>query len=163
MDQTVKKSILVRFFSGIEKTGNALPHPAVLFGLFGVITLLFSWIGHTFHWSGVHPSSGEVVLVENLISRDGLHRILLNMVDNYTSFAPLGIVMVALLGIGVAESSGLMKASINALVLKAPNNMVTFIIVLSGILSNIASDLGYILIIPMAGIIFHSLGRHPIA
>jgi len=85
------------------------------------------------------------------------------MVDNYTGFAPLGIVMVALLGIGVAESSGLMKTAINLMVIKAPKSMITFIIVFTGVMSNVASDLGYILIIPMAGVIFHSLGRHPIA
>lgn len=101
--------------------------------------------------------------VINLLSAEGLHRILLETVNNYTSFAPLGIVMVAMLGIGVAESSGLMKAGIQALVQRAPKSMITFIIVLAGILSNAASDLGYILIIPMAGIIFHSLGRNPIA
>ena len=85
------------------------------------------------------------------------------MVNSYTSFAPLGIVMVAMLGIGIAESSGLIKSSINLLLIKAPKNSITFLIVFTGILSNIASDLGYILIIPLAGVIFHSLGRHPIA
>jgi len=85
------------------------------------------------------------------------------MVKSYTGFAPLGIVMVAMLGIGIAESSGLIKSSINLLLIKAPKNSVTFLIVFTGILSNMASDLGYILIIPIAGVIFHSLGRHPIA
>lgn len=147
----------------IEKTGNALPHPAVLFALFGLITLLLSWIGHLWGWSAVHPSTGEEIRTVNLLSHDGIHRILLEMVNNYTSFAPLGIVMVALLGIGIAESSGLMKAAINALILKAPKQLITFIIVFAGILSNVASDLGYILIVPLGGIIFHSLGRHPVA
>jgi aminobenzoyl-glutamate transport protein len=85
------------------------------------------------------------------------------MVDNYTGFAPLGIVMVALLGIGIAESSGLISASIRLLVAKAPASMLTFVIVLSGIISNMASDLGYVLIIPLGGVIFLSVGRHPIA
>ena len=151
------------FFGFVERAGNALPHPALLFGLFALMTLMISAIGHFFHWHGIHPATGETVQVVNLLSREGIHRILLEMVDNYTGFAPLGIVMVALLGIGVAESSGLIKSAINALLVKAPPKTVTFMIVFTGILSNMASDLGYLLIIPLAGVIFHSLGRHPIA
>jgi len=147
----------------IERGGNALPHPASLFGILALTVLLLSLLGHFFNWSAVHPATGETVNTINLLSRDGLHRILLDMVDNYTGFAPLGIVMVALLGIGIAESSGLISASIRLLVAKAPANMLTFVVVLAGILSNIASDLGYVLIIPLGGIIFHSVGRHPIA
>lgn len=101
--------------------------------------------------------------IVNLLSRDGIHRILLDMVDSYTGFAPLGIVMVAMLGIGIAESSGLIKAAINALLIKAPPKMITFMVVFTAILSNVASDIGYLLIIPLGGVIFHALGRHPIA
>lgn len=152
-----------RIMKSIERVGNALPHPAALFGIFALITLLFSGIGHWLHWSGVNPATGESIHVINLISKPGLHKILLEMVNNYTGFAPLGIVMVAMLGIGIAESSGLIRAAINALLVKAPRSSITFAVVLTGILSNMASDLGYILIIPLAGVIFHSLGRHPIA
>lgn len=147
----------------VEKVGNALPHPAALFAIFGLMTLLLSLIGYYLQWEGINPINGETVHIVNLLSKDGLHRILLDLVISYTSFAPLGIVMVAMLGIGIAESSGLIKASINLLLIKAPKNSITFLIVFTGILSNIASDLGYILIIPLAGVIFHSLGRHPIA
>ena len=153
----------LNFLGGVERVGNALPHPAALFGIFALTTLVLSLIGYYFQWQGVNPGNGETVKVVNLLSRDGLHKILLEMVDSYTGFAPLGIVMVAMLGIGIAESSGLIKSAINLLLIKAPRNSVTFLIVFTGILSNIASDLGYILIIPLAGVIFHSLGRHPIA
>lgn len=163
MAKSIINKLSNRFFNAVEKGGNALPHPAALFGIFALITLAFSAIGYYLQWGGINPATGESVSAVNLISKEGLHRIILEMVNNYTGFAPLGIVMVALLGIGVAESSGLIKAAINALLLKAPKNSVTFMIVFAGILSNTASDLGYILIIPMAGIIFHSLGRHPIA
>ncbi|MDP3914891.1 MAG: AbgT family transporter [Bacteroidota bacterium] len=163
MAKSIINKLSTRFFNAVEKGGNALPHPAALFGIFALITLAFSAIGYYLQWGGINPATGETVSAVNLISKEGLHRIILEMVNNYTGFAPLGIVMVALLGIGVAESSGLIKAAINALLLKAPKNSVTFMIVFAGILSNTASDLGYILIIPMAGIIFHSLGRHPIA
>lgn len=153
----------INILGGVEKVGNALPHPAALFGIFGLLTLVLSLIGYFLQWEGVNPGNGETIKIVNLLSREGLHRILLEMVDSYTGFAPLGIVMVAMLGIGIAESSGLIKSSINLMLIKAPKNSVTFLIVLTGILSNMASDLGYILIIPIAGVIFHSLGRHPIA
>jgi len=152
-----------KFLYYIEKGGNALPNPALLFGIFGLITLVVSSIGYYLGWSGVHPANGQTVNVINLLSIEGLHKIILEMVNNYTGFAPLGIVMVAMLGIGVAESSGLIKSAINVLLLKTPKGLVTFMIIFSGILSNIASDLGYILIIPLAGVIFHAMGRHPIA
>lgn len=147
----------------IEKGGNALPHPAALFGLFAVGTLVVSWIGFSLDWQGINPATGETIRAINLLSVEGLHRILLEMVTNYTGFAPLGIVMVAMLGVSVAESSGLVKAFINSLLYRAPRKLITFMVVFTGIISNIASDLGYIVIIPMAGVIFHSLGRHPIA
>jgi len=158
-----KKSLSSLFLNLIEKGGNALPHPASLFAILAILVLLFSWLGSFFGWTAAHHATGEVIHTVNLLSKQGIHRIILEMVGNYTGFAPLGIVMVALLGIGIAESSGLISAAIRFLILKAPASMLTFIIVLSGMLSNIASDLGYVLIIPLAGIIFHSVGRHPIA
>ncbi len=151
------------FIRIIEKGGNALPHPAILFAIFALITLFVSGLGSWLNWSNIHPATGETVNVVNLLSKEGLHRILLNMVTSYTGFAPLGIVMVALLGIGVAESSGLISTAVKSLLIKAPPKSITFMVVFTGILSNVASDVGYILIIPLAGIIFHSLGRHPIA
>ena len=120
---------LNKFITIVEKGGNALPHPAALFGIIALITLVISAIGHWLGWEGVNPASGEMIRVVNLISVEGLHRIMLQMVDNYTSFAPLGIVMVAMLGIGIAESSGLIKTAVNALMIKAPRKSVTFIII----------------------------------
>lgn len=154
---------LNKFITVVEKGGNALPHPAALFGIIALITLVISAIGSYLGWQGVNPASGETIKVINLLSVEGLHRILLEMVNNYTGFAPLGIVMVAMLGIGIAESSGLIKAAINALMIRAPKKWVTFIIVFAGVMSNTAADLGYLVIIPLAGVIFHSLGRNPLA
>lgn len=165
MHSTTKKkiSLIDRFLNIIERGGNALPHPASLFAILALIALAVSSLGSWLGWSAVNPVTGQNETVLNLLSKEGLHMVINGMVKNYTDFAPLGIVMVALLGIGIAEASGLISAAIRLLVLKAPAKLVTFVIVLAGIISNIASDLGYVLIIPMAGIIFHSLGRHPIA
>ncbi|MCL2416974.1 MAG: AbgT family transporter [Bacteroidales bacterium] len=150
------------FFHYVERGGNALPDPAILFALFCLSILLLSLLGSLLNWGGIHPATGEAISVKSLASRDGLHWIILETVRNFTSFAPLGIVMVALLGMGIAETSGLIKSAINAMLAKAPPKMVTLLIVFAGLLSNVASDLGYILIIPLAGVIFHSLGRNPL-
>jgi len=98
----------------------------------------------------------------NLFSIDGIHYILTSLVVNFTSFAPLGTVLVALLGIGVAEGSGLMGTALRLIVLKAPKKILTFVIVFSGVMSNAASEVGYVLLIPLAAIIFLAVGRHPI-
>lgn len=84
-------------------------------------------------------------------------------VKNYVDFAPFGIVLVAIMGLAIAEESGLVSALLCSILLRSNRKYITFFIVLAGVISNIASDIGYVLIIPMAGMIFHALGRHPIA
>lgn len=157
-----KVSLFQRFLNGVEVAGNALPHPATLFLMFALIVLVISWLGATLGWEVKHPGTGELIGVKNLLSVEGLHYIMLKTVTNFTSFAPLGIVLVAMLGIGIAERSGLIAAIIRVLVLSAPKKILTFVLVFAGILSNTASDIGYVLLIPLAGIIFIAIGRHPI-
>ena len=140
-----------------------MPHPGTLFGLFALSILLLSGLAYWVDWSAAHPVTGEMIHPVNLLSKDGLHQIILMMVKNFTSFAPLGIVLVAMLGIGIAEVSGLIGAFIRLLILSAPSRLLTFVIVFSGIMSNFASDVGYVLLIPLSGVIFMSVGRHPAA
>jgi len=156
-----KRGFFDKMLNWTEKAGNALPHPATLFGIFALLALLISALGYWLNWEVVHPGTGELVHSINLLSKDGIHRILLEMVTNFTSFAPLGIVLVAMLGIGIAEQSGLIHAAIRLLVLNAPKKILTFVIVFAGILSNMAADVGYVLLIPLSGVIFQALGRHP--
>ncbi|MFO8087530.1 MAG: AbgT family transporter [Bacteroidales bacterium] len=158
-----KVGVLQRMLNWTERAGNALPHPATLFALFALAALLFSAIGHFMGWEAIHPATNEVIKPVNLLSEYGIHRILLEMVTNFTGFAPLGIVLVAMLGIGIAEQSGLINTVIKVLVLKSPKHLITFVIVFAGILSNVASSVGYVLLVPLAGVIFYALGRHPIA
>lgn len=157
-----KFNILDRFLNITETVGNALPNPATLFALFAVSVLFLSGIAWYFDWTAVHPSTGEAINPVNLLSKEGLHRIMLEMVRNFTDFAPLGIVIVAMLGIGIAESSGLIGAIIRLLVLSSPKRLMTFVLVFAGVISNTASDIGYVLLIPLAGTIFLSLGRNPL-
>ncbi len=157
-----KRSFFDRLLNGVERAGNALPHPATLFLIFALLALFFSWFAHILGFQATNPATGELVQVNNLLDKEGIHRILLDMVKNFTDFAPLGIVLVAMLGIGIAEGSGLISALIRLLVLSSPKKLLTFVLVLSGVISNLASDIGYVLLIPLAGTIFLSIGRHPI-
>ncbi len=158
-----KTGIFQRMLNWTERTGNALPHPATLFALFALTVLVVSAIGHALGWEVIHPGTKEIVRPVNLLSNKGIHRIILEMVNNFTGFAPLGIVLVAMLGIGISEKSGLINAVIRLLVLNSHKRILTFVIVFTGILSNLASDVGYVLLIPLSGIIFLSVGRHPVA
>jgi aminobenzoyl-glutamate transport protein len=151
------------FLNLVEKTGNLLPHPATLFAILAVLVILLSWVAYATGLSVEHPTTGEVIEPLNLLSKEGIDRILSQMVTNFTGFAPLGTVLVAMLGIGVAEGSGLIGAALRLLVLSSPQRIMTFVIVLAGILSNTASEVGYVLLVPLAGIIFQAIGRHPIA
>lgn len=151
-----------RFLAIIERGGNALPHPATLFALLAMVVILLSGV---FSWIGVeatHPKTGELVQPVNMLSVKGLHWILTSMVTNFTSFAPLGTVLVAMLGIGIAEGSGLIGAALRLLILKAPPRLLTLVLVFAGVLSNTASEVGYVLLVPLGGIIFLAAGRHPI-
>lgn len=154
---------VTRLLGGIERVGNKLPHPGALFALFAVVIIFLSWIVSMLGATAIHPGTGETIEAVNLMSRNGLHLIITHMVTNFTSFAPLGTVLVALLGIGIAESSGLMSTGLRLLVISAPRKLLTFAIVFAGILSNTASEVGYVVLVPLGGMIFLAVGRNPIA
>lgn len=162
MTVKTKTSLMQRFLNLVERGGNALPHPATLFFSMAILTLIISWIGNLLGWEVIHPATNELIKTKSLLSAEGIHFILEHTVKNFTDFAPLGIVLVAMLGIGIAESSGLIAVAIRLLVLKAPARLLTFVLVFAGIMSNMASDIGYVLLIPMAGVIFMAVGRHPV-
>jgi aminobenzoyl-glutamate transport protein len=152
-----------RFLSMIETGGNALPHPATLFAIMAMLAVIASGITSLFNLSVIHPGTGEAIRPVNLFSISGIHYILRSMVTNYTGFAPLGTVLVAMLGIGIAEGSGLIGAVLRVMVLSAPRRLLTFVIVMAGVLSNAASEIGYVLLVPLAAVMFLAAGRHPIA
>jgi len=158
-----KGNFINSFLGIIEKVGNALPHPATLFAIFALAVIIISGIASLFNLSVVHPGTGETIKPVSLLSVEGLHRIITQMVTNFTGFAPLGTVLVALLGIGIAEGSGLIGTALRLLVIKAPKKLLTFAIVFTGVLSNTASEVGYVLLVPLAAVIFLAVGRHPLA
>ncbi|WP_207491872.1 AbgT family transporter [Aridibaculum aurantiacum] len=159
----IRRSFTDRSLVFIEKVGNALPDPATLFLLFAVLIMIISWMVSMAGVSVNHPGTGEAVAVKNLLSKEGLDYMLTNLVKNFTGFAPLGTVLVALLGIGIAEGSGLIGTVMRKLVLSAPEKLITFVVVFAGVISNTASEVGYVLLVPLAAIIFLAYGRHPIA
>jgi aminobenzoyl-glutamate transport protein len=159
----LKDSFLNRFLTFIERAGNILPHPATLFVILALFVVVLSAITAALGVSVIHPGTKEVIKAESLLTVAGLHRILTSLVTNFTGFAPLGTVLVAMLGIAVAEGSGLISAVIRAAVLSAPRRLLTLVVVFAGVLSHMASDVGYVLVIPLGAMIFLAVGRHPLA
>jgi aminobenzoyl-glutamate transport protein len=156
-------AIINKSLALIEKVGNKLPHPTTLFALFALGVIILSWVVSRFDVSVVLPGTDKVIRPVSLLSIEGLHRIITGLITNFTSFAPLGTVLVSLMGIAVAERSGLIGTTLRLIVIKAPKKLLTFVIVFAGVLSNTASEIGYVLLVPLAAMIFLAVGRHPIA
>ena len=195
---TGRRSFTQRMLDGIEKAGNRVPHPAVVFllliALVVVLSVVLSWTGlHvTYDYTGpgavagqptypegtsepslVYPPDAlhnppvqtvlETVHVRNLLAAPGIRFIFSSAVDNVTNFGVIGVILVAMVGIGLAEQAGLIAALIRRLVKVAPRGALTFVIVLLGALSSVASDVGYLVLIPLGAAAFQSVGRHPLA
>lgn len=165
-EQLAATGMFKRFLAFVEWLGNLLPHPVTLFALFAVAVVVISQITASMGLSVEDPrpgADGAVFTVRSLMTGEGIRWMSENLVTNFTGFVPLGTVLVALLGVGVAEKSGLLTAAVRALVLGAPKNLVTVVVIFAGIMSNTASEMGYVVLIPLAMAIYHSLGRHPLA
>ncbi|MEG0577843.1 MAG: AbgT family transporter [Clostridium sp.] len=166
-----KKSLFSKFLDFVEKTGNAMPHPVTIFFMFCLAIIVISGIcaklGVTVNYEGIDTKTLEktqmTVSAVSLMSADGIRYMLTSAVKNFTSFAPLGTVLVAMLGVGVAEGTGLISASIRKLVLSTPKSLITAVVVFAGVMSNVASDAGYIVLVPLGAVIFLSFKRHPLA
>lgn len=146
----------------IERIGNKLPNPTYLFvvmcGMVLILSLLFGLLGI----SAEHPINGSILHAKNLLSREGLHLILTNTVKNFVQFAPVGTVLVAVMGLAIAEHSGLLAHLLKG-ILKAPKTLLSFCVVGTGVLSSLGADSGYVVLIPLAAATFYSVGRHPLA
>ncbi len=171
-ENKAKKGFFERALDKIEVIGNKLPQPVTLFAILMVLVLLLSWIfggvtvDHPGKEAGLVDRDGkplETISVINLLSRDGVQRIFTEMVDTFAQFPPLGLVLVVMLGIGVAEHSGMIAVALRLFVSKVPKFLITFSIVVAGMISSVAADAGYVVLIPLGGVIFLSMGRHPLA
>lgn len=158
-----KSNFVDRFLSGIEVVGNKLPDPAMLFLLSMFIVWILSAVLSGVTFTEIDPRSGEPIQVNNLLTGAALAAFLSNMVGIFTGFAPLGVVLVAMLGVGVADEAGFFHTGIKIMLKNTARFLLTPMVVLVGLLSHSAVDAGYVLVIPLGGIIFHAAGRHPIA
>ena len=164
MENTNKKTgIAQKFLNGIERVGNKLPDPFILFVGLAVIVVIVSAIFHMFGATVTHPGTGEELPVKSLASGEGLQYILTSMLDNFTGFAPLGLVLAMMLGIGLAEKVGMLDYAIKKTILKSPPALITYTVVFVGIMGNIASDAAMVLVPPLAAMVFYKIGRNPIA
>ena len=156
------RGALNRFLDIVERVGNALPDPTTLFALLAIAIVVLSGIAARFDLAVAHPTTGKLIEPVSLLSVAGLHRILTELVTNFTGFAPLGTVLVAMIGIGVAEVSGFIGAVMRMIVLRSPRALLTPVVVFCGVMSNAASEVGYVLLVPLAALIFKAAGRHPV-
>ncbi len=154
---------LQRGLNRLEDWGNRLPHPTLLFVYLCGFTLLLSWVCARLSISALNPITHNTIEASNLLSASGLQQILSKAVSNFTQFAPVGPVIVVTLGLGIAEASGLLKQLLNAIVTRTPKWALSYSIVFAGLISNIAADAGYVVLIPLAGLLFQQAGRHPLA
>ncbi len=168
---TKQNNTLVRLLSIVEKGGNKLPHPVMIFVYLIFIVVLSSFIFSVLDITVADPrpegargrTPEGLIYVKSLLTGEGLRYILTNAVSNFVGFAPLGVVLVSLIGVGVAERSGLIEAALKSLVKVTPKKLVTLVVVFAGVCSNLAGELGYVVFIPLGAIIFLGFNRHPIA
>jgi len=167
----IKKPKSIRLLNFIEEKGNKLPHPVTIFMIFTLMVIAASHIlylmGSGVRFEGVNNETGQIEMLTvkavSLLVPEGIAYMFSNVVTNFTSFVALGPVLVAMLGVGVAEKSGYISALMTNTVTKAPRRFVTPIVVLMGVLSNVAASVGYVVLVPLGAIIFLGFKRHPLA
>jgi len=164
------RSPIQRALDGIEKWGNRLPDPAVLFVIGLLVVWGLSWLLAGVEFTELDPRnrselnpSGTPIRVQNLLTGTSLVGFLTGMVKTFTGFHPLGVVLVTLLGVGVAEYSGFINACLKGMLGVTPKMLLTPMLIFVALISHTAADAGYVLVIPLGAVIFYAAGRHPLA
>src|ERR687898_2398606 len=152
-----------RALNTIERLGNKLPDPDALFLILLVLVWVLSALLAPVSFSEIDPRNGQPIRINNQLTGASIASFLSNMVTTFTSFHPLGVVLVALLGVGVAEHVGFINASLKGLLSFTSVKLLTPMLILVAIVSHTAADAGYVLVIPLGGVIFYTAGRHPLA
>lgn len=151
------------FLATLERVGNMLPNPFWLFVVLAGVIVVSSWIGSAMGMQATDPATGDIIAVENLATAEYLQQMISEAVTNFTSFAPVGLILVCMLGVAVAEYSGLIGAAIRAALAKVKSPiLLTFIVALAGVTGSIASDAVYVILIPLGAASFAAVGRNPI-
>ena len=166
----------------IERIGNKLPDPTTLFLIGTIIVMLLSHVAHVKQWSVEQrlprrasvsqndtseqsvewAPTGEVFRAKSLLTRDGLYWLIKNLVDNFMKFPPLGVVLVGMLGIGIAERTGLIAALLKGFMAFVPNRLLTPAVMFIGIMSSLTLDAGYVVLPPLAAALYKAAGRSPL-
>ena len=154
--------VLIRLLDAVERVGNRLPDPALLFFLLLIAVWVCSAFASQFSYDLIDPRTGVAMEVENLLTGSSLTAFFSSMVKTFVGFHPLGVVLVAMLGIGVADHTGFIKAGLRALLSVTSPRVLTPMLLLIAIMSHSAVDAGYVLVIPLGGVIFQAAGRHPL-
>ncbi|WP_237212979.1 AbgT family transporter [Falsiroseomonas oryziterrae] len=160
-----------RILDTVERIGNRVPHPVMIFvyliGLIVVLSAVFAAFGAQVTFQAYNVATGEIepttVAARSLLTIDGIRFMFTGVVPNFMGFNAVGVIIVAMVGVGVAEEAGLVKVLIRKLVIVAPARALTYILTFVGIVSSIAADAGYLVLIPLAAAAFISVGRHPLA
>lgn len=163
MSTDTTKPWLQRSLDAIERAGNKLPDPAVLFALFMLAVWLISWALSGVQFSEIDPRTGKPIVIVDLLDGAAFTTFMSKMVSTFVSFPPLGVVLVAMLGLGVAEHTGFINAGLRSILNVTPKMLLTPVLIAVGILSHVAVDAGYVLVIPLGAVIFYAAGRHPLA
>lgn len=149
-------------FGAIERVGNKLPHPFWLFWILAAVVAASSAALHAVGASAVNPATGDTVAVKSLLSRDGLGVMIGDVVENYASFPPLATILTTMLGIVIADRSGLFDVVLKSTVTRMPPRLVTFGLAMAGMISHVAGDAAYATLIPLGAIVFRAVGRSPV-
>lgn len=158
-----KRGFSARFLDGVERIGNKLPDPAALFLLLMLLVWALSWLLSGVEFKAINPATGEPIRIVNLLAGESLTAFMANLYRVFMAFAPLGVVLTAMLGLGVAEHTGYINAALRRLLSVTPKALLTPALVAIAVLSHVAVDAGYVLVIPLGGVIFYAAGRHPLA
>lgn len=162
-DGRPREGVTLRILGWIERVGNKLPNPFWLFILLAAATAVLSWVLARAGVSVTNPADGEQVAVHNLLSGDGVLEMITEAIPNFMSFPPLGLVITVLLGVAVAEQSGLISACLRGAVTKVRPSLLTFVVALGGIVGSVAADALYVILPPLAALAFKAVGRNPVA
>jgi aminobenzoyl-glutamate transport protein len=167
----VPKTAMQRFLDGVERVGNMVPHPVIIFLILIAIVIVLSALlgafGASVSYERINPDTHEIetasTAIRSLVNAEGIRFMYASLIPNFMSFTAVGLMIAAMIGAGVAEESGMVTALIHKLVIVSPGWALTYILAFVGILASIAADAGYLVLIPLAGIAFLAVGRNPLA
>lgn len=155
-------SLILRVLDFVDRAGNKLPHPFWLFVILSVLVVAASWLLAGLGVSVVSPADGKEIAVKSLVSDAGVEVILGKLIDNFVNFPPLGLIVVVMLGVAVADGTGLLPALMRAALTRVPRKLVTFALALTSMFSHVAGDAAFVVMIPLGMIVFRAVGRSPI-